>query len=177
MSILQILQYPDPSLRRKSQAVSDVKSAKIKKIIDDMFDTLANTENCAALAATQLNIEQPPSIVVINSLDDNKGLFCIVNPQIISQEGCDTAEEGCMSVFPNHIRATIKRATKIRVRATDVAAKQIEFTAEDFLARCIQHECDHLNGVLYIDYLPKTKRALLEKEMLKHQLIDKTVCM
>lgn len=169
MSILQIIQYPDSRLHRKSHKVADIKSAKIKKIIKSMLETLANTENCAALASTQLDIEQPPSIIVMNSLESDGNMFCLINPQIITQEGHDVAEEGCMSVFPEEIRAEVKRATKIKVKSLDIHGKQTEFEAEGFLARCIQHECDHLNGILYIDHLSKLKRSLLEKKMLALQ--------
>ncbi len=169
MSILKILQYPDLRLRCKGHKVTDVKSAKIKKIIKNMLETLANTENCAALAATQLDIEQPPCITVINPPTDDAdySVLCLINPQIIAQESSNKAEEGCMSIFPEDIRAEIKRANKIKVKALDVHGNHIEFEAEGYIARCIQHECDHLNGILYIDHLSKLKRSLLEKKMLK----------
>lgn len=167
MSILKILQYPDLRLRRKSHKVTDIKSARIKKITKDMLETLANTSNCAALAATQLDIEQPPSIIVINSMDDDDGVLCLINPQIISQEGRDVTEEGCMSVSQGNIYANVKRAAKITVRTLDLHGNPVEFTEEGYLARCIQHECDHLNGILYIDHLSKLKRAFLEKKMKK----------
>lgn len=168
MSILKILQYPDLRLRRKGHKVTDVKSAKIKKTIKDMLETLANAESCAALSATQLDMEQPPSITVINPLtDDMDDVLCLINPQIVAQEGSNAAEEGCMSIFPEDIRAEIKRANKIKVKTLDVYGNHIEFEAEGYLARCIQHEYDHLNGILYIDHLSKLKRSLLEKKMLK----------
>ncbi|CAL7959908.1 peptide deformylase [Gammaproteobacteria bacterium] len=167
MSILQILQYPDLRLRRKSNKVTNVNSAKIKKTIKNMLETLANTEGCAALAATQLDIEQPPSIIVINSMDDDNNVLCLINPQITAQEGHNIAEEGCMSVFPENIRAEVKRATSIKAKTLTACGDQVEFSADGYLARCIQHECDHLNGILYIDHLSKLKRALLEKKMKK----------
>lgn len=173
MSILSILQYPDSRLRHKSHKVTDVRSATIKKIIKDMLETLINTENCAALASTQLDIENPPSIVVIKSQEKEGDMLCLINPQITAKKGTSVAEEGCMSIFPNHIRAEIKRACEIKVNALDVQGNQTKFEAEGFLARCIQHECDHLNGILYIDHLSKTKRMLLEKEMLDCKLITK----
>jgi peptide deformylase len=167
MSILQILQYPDLRLRRKSNKVTNVNSEKIKKTIKNMLETLANAKNCAALAATQLDIKQPPSIIVINSMDDDSNVLCLINPQITAQEGRSVAEEGCMSVFPGDICAEIKRATSIKVKALTAQGNKVEFAADGYLARCIQHECDHLNGILYIDYLSKLKRALLEKKMKK----------
>lgn len=168
MSILRILQYPDLHLRRKGHKVTDVKSAKIKKIIKNMLETLDNVGSCAALAATQLDIEQPPCITVINPItDDMDDVLCLINPQIVAQEGSNTEEEGCMSIFSKDIRAEIKRAYKIKVKYLDVHGNQVEFEAEGYLARCIQHECDHLNGILYIDHLSKLKRYLLEKKILK----------
>jgi peptide deformylase len=169
MTILKTLQYPDLRLRRKGHKVTDVKSAKIKKIIKNMLETLANAKSCAALAATQLDIEQPPSITVINPItDDMDDVLCLINPQIVAQEGSNTEEEGCMSFFPDdNIRAEIKRANKTKVKALDVHGNHIEFEAEGYLARCIQHECDHLNGILFIDHLSKLKRSMLEKKMLK----------
>lgn len=170
MSILKTLQYPDLRLRRKGHKVTDVKSAKIKKDIKDMLETLANAKSCAALSATQLDMEQPPNISVINPIiDDMDDVLCLINPQIVAQEGSSTEEEGCMSISPNNnnIRAEVKRANKIKVKALDVHGNHIELEAEGYLARCIQHECDHLNGILFIDHLSKLKRAMLEKKMLK----------
>ena len=168
MAILRILQYPDLRLRSKSYMVDDVKSEKIKKIISDMLETLGNTENCAALAATQLDIQRPPSIVVINPMCSDGAEICLVNPRIISQEGRDVAKEGCMSIFlGDDIYVKVERSAKIGVEAINANGKKIKFEAEGFLARCIQHECDHLNGILYIDHLSKLKRSLLEKKILK----------
>jgi peptide deformylase len=162
MSVLQILQYPDFRLQRKAQEVTDVGSDKVKKVIDDMLATLANSEGCAGLASTQLDIDQPPRVIVINNGGE---VLCLINPRIIYKEGSDIAEEACMSVFPQYIAAEVERATKIRVQMLDRDGGQVEFDADDFLARCIQHECDHLDGVLYIDHLSKSKRKLLEKQM------------
>ncbi|EKE00823.1 MAG: peptide deformylase [uncultured bacterium] len=170
MSILKILQYPDSRLRRKGHKVTDVTSAPIKKIIKNMHETLSDAKDCAALAATQLDIDHPPSIVVINLPDSNGDVLCLINPQIVSKEGRDVAVEGCMSVFPEYICAEVKRALKIKVKALDMLGNHVEFEAEGFLARCIQHECDHLNGELYIDHLSKSKRAQIEKKMHEYGL-------
>lgn len=176
MANLNILQYPDPRLQRKGYNVSDVRVPEIQKIIDDMLETLANTENCAALAATQLNIESPPNIVVINGLEEADKMFCLINPQIVDKEGREIAEEGCMSVFPDHVRFKVERAKKILVTAISVDAKPVRFKAEGFMARCIQHECDHLNGILYLDYLSREERILLEEKMVEQRLLDAPVC-
>jgi peptide deformylase len=169
MPILKILQYPDSRLRTKSHKVEDVQSPKIKKIIKDMLATLANAQSCAALAATQLDIEQPPSITVINHPDINSDsdVLCLINPKILSKEDWAVEKEGCMSICPEEIHEEVKRATKIKVQAVDVKGCEFEFHAEGFLARVIQHECDHLEGVLYIDHLSKLKRFLLKRRIKK----------
>jgi len=163
MTFLKILQYPDSRLRKKGHKVSDVHSPEIKKIINDMHETLSNTENCAGLSATQLDIDKPPSIFVINTSDHN--VLCLINPQITAKEGSEVGEEGCMSIYPDYISAEVKRAVKIKVEGLDILGNKVDFETDGQLARCIQHELDHLNGVLYIDYLPKSKRTLLEKKM------------
>lgn len=169
MSILQILQYPDLRLRRKGHQVTDVKSPKIQKIIDNMLETLLNTENCAALASTQLDLENPPNITVINmpiNDSDKNELICLVNPQITKKEGSTIDKEGCMSVYPQELYADVTRATKIQVKAIDQHGNKLEFEATDYFARCIQHEYDHLKGVLYIDHLTKSYRSRILKPYL-----------
>jgi len=167
MAILNIIQYPDLRLKRKSTDVSDVKAPHIQKIISSMFATLANSQNCAALAATQLDIENPPSIVVFNSLEEDKPPYCLINPKIIKQSGSASAKEGCMSVLVDDIAAEVKRATEITVKALDIHGGKLEFTTHDFNARCIQHECDHLQGIIYLDRISKLKRALIDKKIKK----------
>lgn len=169
MSILNIIQYPDLRLRRKAYVVKDVSDPKIQKIIQDMIETLRAQKSCAALAATQLDIEDPPSITVINNLThpQEKDIICLINPKIVSTEGCSNEDEGCMSVGPGEIYAKVKRATKIKVTALDPQGKSLEFAAINYFARCIQHECDHLAGILYIDHLSKLKRFYIDKKVAK----------
>ncbi len=167
MAILQILQYPDLRLRKKGYRVGNVKAVKIQKTIDDMLETLALAENCAALAATQLDLADPPNITVINQADGTEPL-CLINLQVVPIEGSNIDDEGCMSLYPQkNIYAKVKRATKVRASALDRHGNQLEFEAKDYFARCLQHEYDHLQGVLYIDYLTKTERELLEKKIAK----------
>lgn len=170
MSILQILQYPDLRLRRKGHQITDIKSLKIQKIIDDMIETLINTKNCAGLSATQLDIEEPPSITTLYTSSTNSiktNILCLLNPRIIKEDGSAIDEEGCMSIFPQEIHAKIKRATTIQVSAIDPYGNTLEFEATDDFARCIQHECDHLQGVLYIDHLSKLNRSRIDKKIAK----------
>lgn len=171
MSILEILQYPDLRLRRKGYLVSDVKSTKIQKIIADMVETLNHTENCAGLAATQLNIDEPPNITVINSPDKNHGpnnVLCLINLQIIKKEGNVIDHEGCMSILAHEsVYYKVKRAERVWVSALNQDGNKVEFEAADHLARCLQHEHDHLQGILYIDHLSKLNRSRIEKKIAK----------
>lgn len=162
MTVLRILQYPDLRLRNKGKEVKDVKAPRIQKIIKDMIETLKAQEGCAGLASTQLDIENPPSITVLNLPEE---ILCLVNPVIMAPEGSNIDYEGCMSVRPDEIKAKVKRATKIKVSALDKDGNQLFFDAEDFLARLIQHECDHLKGVLYVDHIPKSELDEIDKKI------------
>ena len=173
MTVLEILQYPDPKLRRKAIPITNIKNPKIQKLIDDMFETMYSTSNCAALSATQLNITYPFCITVINQSPQNdiKQTLCLINPKIINQVGTTSYTEGCMSVCPNEIYATVKRAEKITFRALDREGNPIEIATNGFFAICVQHEIDHLNGILYIDHLSRLKRRMLDKKIRKiHRL-------
>jgi peptide deformylase len=165
MSILNILQYPDLRLRCKAKKVLDIKCSRIQKIIKDMLETLANTKNCGGLAATQLDIEDPPSIVVKNSFDDNDEIICLINPQIVEHKKFELIEEGCMSIFPKKFTAKVKRATEVKFKAIDQHGEQIKLKVGGYFAQFVQHECDHLAGVLFIDRLAKTERVKVKKEM------------
>ncbi len=165
MTILKILQYPDPRLRRKAKLVTDF-DAHIKKIIDDMFETHYATDNCAALAATQLDIEDPPFITVIDFSPKKNQPLCLVNAEIIERDGELTQEEGCMSVGGNTYEK-VTRAARIKVRALDRDGKPLEFSADGFMAKCIQHELDHLHGKIFLEYLSTLKRKRADKRIAK----------
>lgn len=168
MAILDILQYPDPRLHVKAQPVDDVKDPEIQKIIDDMFETLCSTPYCAGLSTTQLDIKNPKRISVIDESPDNAQPFCLVNPVITHREGDASYAEGCMSIYPGeNIRANIKRADKITFEALDRDGNHLEIAAEGIFSICVQHELDHLDGILYIDHLSPLKRKLIEKKITK----------
>ena len=163
MTIIKILQYPDSRLKKKGNVVSEV-NAEIRKIVDDMFDTHYHQQNCAALAATQLDFDNPPRITVIDYSTNHDQPLCLINPEIILREGEQYEAEGCMSV-PGGIYERVKRAHKIRVRALDQDGRPIEFDAVGFMAKCIQHELDHLDGKLFIDHVSQLKRSRIEKKI------------
>jgi peptide deformylase len=169
MAKIKILQYPDSRLHKKAIFVDDVLAPEIQQIIDDIMETVESCENCAALAASQMDIPNPPCLTVINSTEEQGELLCLINPEILAMRDFVDMEEGCMSVFPEEIKASVKRAKFIKVKAQDRTGKFLEFEVEGYLAHVIQHEVDHLNGVLYIDKLSPLKRERLEKKMAKLQ--------
>ncbi len=166
MAIIKILQHPNPRLGKKGEKVTDF-GAKTQRVILDMFETHYNTENCAALAATQLDFLHPLHITVIDFSPNKDQPLCVVNGEIIwrSDELMSEAE-GCMSV-PGGIYETVKRSAKIKVRAQDRFGKEFEMEASGFMSKCIQHELDHLNGTLFIDRLSKLKRSLVDRRISK----------
>lgn len=171
MSIIKILLYPDPRLKTKGEKVEKI-DTQIQTIIDDMFETHYQSENCAALAATQLDFEKPKHITVIDFSPEKNQPLCLINAEIIEAFGETYEEEGCMSV-PG-IYEKIRRAEKIKVRALDRNGKVIELAADGFLAKCIQHELDHLNGMIYLDRLSSLKRQRAEKKFEKIQRAHKS---
>jgi peptide deformylase len=172
MAKIRILQYPDPRLKTKAILVEKVDD-EIKKIVADMFETHYATENCAALAATQLDFEKPYRITVIDFSPEKNQPLCLINPEIIASEGQMSEEEGCMSVSGG-IYESVKRAAKIKVRALNQEGETIEFEAEGFMAKCIQHELDHLDGVLFIDRLSSLKRQRVDKKLDKYRRWSKS---
>lgn len=160
MTVLSILQYPDPRLKTVARTVDDF-GPETQQIIDDMFETHYNAVNCAALAATQLDIQNPPRITVIDFSENKDQPLCLVNGEIIERSGEKTEEEGCMSVGGNTFEK-VTRAEKIKVRAQDRDGKALEFEAEGFMAKCIQHEFDHLDGKIFLDRLSTLKRQRID---------------
>jgi len=166
MAILKILQYPDPRLKRVSIEVPEVND-EIKRVIADMFETHYAADNCAALAATQLDLDPAWRITVIDFSPERNQPLCLVNGHIIEEEGEQFEHEGCMSVYPDYLHEKVKRAQKIKVKALDREGNPFEMEAEGFMAKCIQHELDHLDGKIYLDRLSNLKRQRLEKKVKK----------
>ena len=165
MTMLKILQYPNPRLKTKATAVGEFNDA-LQRIIDDMFETHYGTNNCAALAATQLDIKNPPHVTVIDFSAEKNQPLCLVNAEIIERSGELSEGEGCMSVGGG-VYEKVTRATHIKVRACDRHGKPLAFAAEGFMAKCIQHELDHLNGTIFLDHLSSLKRRRIDKRLEK----------
>lgn len=161
MALLDILQFPDPRLRIKAARVTCVDDA-LRKQVDDMYETMYHAKGIG-LAATQVNIHFQLFTMDTSSTGDQPQ--CVVNPEIIHKEGIQYEGEGCLSVVEAFDK--VERAMIVHMRGTDLDGKPVEIQAEGLLAACIQHELDHLNGILFIDHLSKLKqnriRAKIEK--------------
>lgn len=161
--IYNILEYPDPKLRRVGKEVTDVTETRIQDIIANMTKTLYNFPNCIGLAATQLDIEDPPSITVIDVSDTRNDLKVMINPKIVEASGSFRTREGCMSVYPLEVECTILRSKSVTVRYMDEKGKEHVEKVTGLLSHCVQHETDHLNGRLYIDCLSREAKKYLKK--------------
>lgn len=161
MTLLNVLQYPDKKLRTKAASVAQFDSA-LHVIIDDMLETMYEQEG-VGLAATQVDIHY--RLIVIDISEDKKSPLCLVNPEIIQRVGVQYESEGCLSL-PG-VFDKVERAAKIRLRAYDKNGDVFELDAEELLAICIQHEMDHLDGILFVDHLSRLKQDRLKKKVEK----------
>ena len=156
--ILEILKDPDKRLRTVAKPVENVNS-EIKKQVKDMFETMYDAPGIG-LAATQVNFHQ--RLIVVDVSEECNEPICLINPEIIEKNGEIEWEEGCLSV-PNYYES-VKRANEIKVSALNELGQSFEIEASDMLAVCIQHEMDHLNGILFVDHLSKLKQKRLKKK-------------
>jgi peptide deformylase len=163
MAILDILEFPDPRLRKQAQPVT-VFDATLKRLIADMFETMYQAPGIG-LAATQVDVHS--QLVVMDVSEHKDQPLVLVNPKILSRDGAQVYQEGCLSV-PG-IYADVERALRIRVAAQDADGKPFELEAEDLLAVCIQHELDHLQGKVFVDYLSPLKREMVRKRLEKQR--------
>ena len=161
MAILKILEFPDPRLRKKAAAVTDIDD-DLRNLIDDMLETMYAAPGIG-LAATQVDVHKRLLVADISpEKDDPRAL---INPEILEKDGTAISEEGCLSV-PGYFEE-VERAESIRVRYLDRDGAPVEENAEGLLAICIQHEIDHLNGKLFVDYLSEAKRQRIRKKLEK----------
>jgi peptide deformylase len=159
MALRPILEYPDPRLRTKAQPVAQF-DAELATLVEDMFETMYAAPGIG-LAATQVDVHR--RVIVIDVSQDKTGRMVFINPEILTREGVGTMEEGCLSV-PG-VFDEIQRAAKVRLRWHDVTGELIERDLDDILAVCVQHEMDHLEGKLFVDYLSDLKRERIRKKL------------
>jgi peptide deformylase len=165
MAIRDILHYPDPRLYQKAVPVAVVDES-IRALVGDLADTMYQAPG-VGLAATQVNVHK--RVVVIDASETRDQLLVLINPEIISREGVQYCEEGCLSV-PG-IYEAVERSERVTVRALGLDGKSFTVTADKLLAVCIQHELDHLDGKVFVDYLSRLKqqriKAKLQKQLRK----------
>jgi peptide deformylase len=161
MALRSILKYPDPRLKQTAEPVKEVND-EIRRLIDDMAETMYAAPG-VGLAANQIGVLLRVFVIDIANDDDPSDLRVFINPEIIATAGTQTWEEGCLS-FPG-ITEEIRRAEKVTVKALDRDGKPFELEADGLLAVAVQHENDHLNGVVMLDKLSAVKRRLLGRKL------------
>jgi len=163
MAKLKILEFPDPRLRTKATPVDAVDDA-LRAVIDDMFETMYDAPGIG-LAATQVDLHKRLLVTDISADGDEPHVF--INPEIIEKDGVTFTDEGCLSV-PGYYEE-VQRAEHIKVRFLDRDGAETELDAHGLLAVCIQHEIDHLDGKLFVDYLSEAKRTRIRKKLEKER--------
>ena len=163
MTKLVILEYPDPRLRTKATPVAVFDEA-LRRLVDDLLETMYGAKG-VGLAASQVDVHKRLLVLDVSETRDQP--MVLINPQILSAEGRVPGEEGCLSL-PG-IYDKLERAARIRVRAQGRDGKPFEIDAEGMLAVCIQHEMDHLDGKLFVDYLSELKRQLIRRRLQKER--------
>jgi peptide deformylase len=161
LSILTILEFPDKRLRTKAQEVTNF-DKQVITLVDDMIETMYDYRG-VGLAATQVNVHQ--RVIVIDTSEEKNSPLCLINPEIIEKDGVEESEEGCLSV-PGFFEM-VTRAEHVRIKAWDKHGKSFEMEADELLAVCIQHEMDHLEGKLFVDYLSPLKRQRIKSKLEK----------
>ena len=163
MAILEVLHFPDTRLRTKAKAVAQVDD-NIRRLVRDMFKTMYAAPGIG-LAATQVNVHL--RVITIDISDDRGAPVCLINPEILEAEGKAQIEEGCLSV-PG-IFEPVKRAARIKARWLDEQGRDIERELDGLLSICVQHEMDHLEGKLFVDYLSALKRQRIREKLEKQR--------
>ncbi|MEM8843655.1 MAG: peptide deformylase [Pseudomonadota bacterium] len=161
MALLEILHFPDARLRHHAKPVAQVDD-RVRQVVSDMFETMYDAPGIG-LAATQVNIQE--QIIVIDVSEEKNEPLCLINPKIIETEGIEEMQEGCLSV-PGYFE-NVTRAETIKIQSLNEEGQEIEIDADGLLAVCIQHEMDHLEGKLFVDYLSPLKRQRIKKKLLK----------
>jgi len=163
MSIRKIFQYPDPVLRHETAAI-DQFDDKLKTLADDMAETMYDAPGIG-LAAPQIGESVKLIVVDTSKQEDGREFMALVNPEIVDHQGSQLDEEGCLSV--PELTSNVQRFKKIKVTYQDLDGQPQELTVEDRFAVVLQHEIDHLNGILFLDHLSPLKRSLYKKKVKK----------
>jgi peptide deformylase len=165
MAILEIRKYPDEVLKKKSEPVTDI-NGELQKLIDNMLETMYKS-NGIGLAAPQVGVAKRLIVIDTSIREENQSLIVLINPEIVSSNGEILSEEGCLSL-PGFI-TRLKRKEKVFVKGLDRKGNSIEIEAEGLLGRALQHEIDHLEGILLIDRISPLKRELFRRKYSKQK--------
>lgn len=157
-----IVKFPDPVLTTPAKPVASFDSPELRQLVADMFESMYAASG-VGLAAPQVGISQRLTVIDCSGGDDRSQQLVLLNPEVIARDGKQTGEEGCLSL-PG-FRADVTRALHVTVRAQNVAGDWFEVSGADLLARALQHEIDHLNGVLFISHLSTLKRDLIKRKI------------
>jgi peptide deformylase len=161
MALLDILRYPDPRLHKRAEPVTEVDES-VRALVRNMAETMYAAPG-VGLAATQVDVHK--RVIVIDASESRNELLVLINPEIVSREGVQYCEEGCLSI-PG-IYEPVERAERVNVRALGLDGKSFTLVAEKMLAVCIQHEMDHLEGKIFVDYLSRLKQHRIKAKLQK----------
>lgn len=164
--VYPIVKYGQPVLEKPAAPITEFDTPELRKLVEDMFESMYAARG-VGLAAPQIGIGQRIAVIDTSTGEDPSQRIVLINPEIVSTEGTQSGEEGCLSL-PS-FRETVTRPRKVVVRAQDVTGKTFEMAGEDLLARAFMHETDHLNGTLYISHISPLKRDLIRRKVKKLQ--------
>lgn len=162
--VLRIVKYGDPVLETKAQPVTRFGTPELRQLVDDMFETMYANKGIG-LAAPQVAVSERLAVIDPSAGEDPGGRLVLINPEILVKEGSQTGEEGCLSI-PG-FREDVRRAYRVRLRAQNVDGEYFECEGEELLSRAMQHEIDHLDGVLFLSHLSLLKRDLIRRKIRK----------
>lgn len=162
--MFKIVKYGDPVLEKPCAPVTDFNSKELQELVDGMFETMYAAKG-VGLAAPQVGVSQQLTVIDVSAGEDPAQKLVLINPEIVAKEGSQTGEEGCLSI-PG-FREDVTRAMKATVRAKNLQGEDIEITGEELLARAMQHEIDHLHGILFLQHLSPLKRDLIKRKIRK----------
>lgn len=162
--VLRIVKYGDPVLEQVAQPIAEFGTPELKQLVEDMFETMYANKGIG-LAAPQVALSQRLTVIDPSAGEDPNARLVLINPEITAKQGSQIGEEGCLSI-PG-FREDVKRFNKVTVRAQNVDGETFETDGEELLARAMQHEIDHLNGVLFLSHLSLLKRDLIRRKIRK----------
>lgn len=162
--VLRIVKYGDPVLETKAKPVTEFGTPELRQLVDDMFETMYANKGIG-LAAPQVAVSERLAVIDPSAGEDPNAKLVLINPEILVKEGSQIGEEGCLSI-PG-FREDVKRAYKVRLRARNADGEYYETEGEELLSRAMQHEIDHLNGVLFLSHLSLLKRDLIRRKIRK----------